>query len=170
MSNVYELGQGFETLWELIEGEELDETVIEEAFENLKDDLAAKLENCCKYITNEKAILDGLKAEKKRIDDKINAKENALNRLKKLMYDAMFKAGEKNIPCGSFTVYVQKNPKSVVLDETNISYIPEQYLRQKEPEINKTAMKEVLENGTEAEKQALEGIAHLEQTASLRIK
>ena len=170
MSNVYELGQGFETLWELIEGEEIDETVIEEAFDNLRDDLAAKFENCCKYITNEKAIISGLKAEKKRIEDKINAKENALNRLKELMEGALRKSGDRKLPCGSFTVYLQNNPKSVVLDETHISYIPEQYLRYKEPKVDRKAMKDVLENGTDEEKQALEGIAHLEQTESLRIK
>lgn len=170
MSNVYDLGQGFETLWELVEAGEIDESVIEEAFDNLKDDLAAKFENCCKYIANEKTTIAGIKAEKKRLEDKINAKENAIKRLKELMKAALDKSGEKKLPCGSFLVYTQKNPKSLVMDETSIAFIPNEYLKQKDPEINTSAIKDVLENGTDDEKQKLEGIAHLEQTESLRIK
>ena len=170
MSNIYELGQGFETIWEMIEGEGIEESVIEEAFLNLKEDLAYKFENCCKYIINENAILDGLKAEKKRIDERITAKENAIKRLKKVMKEAMDKAGEKNLPCGSFTVYIQNNPKSLVLDQTDIQYIPDKYLKVKAPEIDIKAIKEALEKGTDAEKQALEGVAHLKQDASLRIR
>ena len=50
MSNVYEIAQGFDTLWELIEDETVEDAVLEDAFANLTDDLKDKFENCCKYI------------------------------------------------------------------------------------------------------------------------
>jgi hypothetical protein len=43
--------------------------------------------------------------------------------------------------------------------------VPEEYLRQKDPEINKTAIKEALKAGED-----LSGIAHLEQTEGVRFK
>ena len=170
MSNVYELGQGFDILWELIEAGETEDDVIEEAFENLTEDLAAKFENCCKYITNEKTSIDGLKAEKKRLEAKIASRENAIKRLKAAMQKALDKSGNKKLPCGSFLVYTQKNPKSLVMDETSIEYIPQGYLKTRNPEIDTAKIKDVLENGTDEEKEKLEGIAHLVQTESLRIK
>lgn len=165
MANVYEIGKGFDTIWSLLEDEVMDDEALQDAFQNLKDDMADKFENCCKYIVNETAEIDAMKAEEKRIAERRKAKENAIARLKAVMQMALNKAGEKKLPCGTFTVSLQKNPASVVMDEYYIENIPEKYLKIAEPEIDRKKIKEDLQNGTE-----LEGIAHLEQTESLRIR
>lgn len=166
MANVYELGQGFDTLWALLEEEVIDDEALEDAFQNLKDDMAAKFENCCKYIKNEEADIAGLKEEEKRIASKRKAKENAVARLKDLMEMAMKKAGEKKLSCGTFTTALQNNPPKVILDEQYIENIPEKYLVEQDPTVDRKAMLEDLK----ADPSCLEGIAHLEQTESLRIR
>ena len=165
MASVYELKNEFNTLWAVLEDELADDDMILGAWETAKEDLAIKLENCCKYIKNCEAEIAGLKAEEERLKARRQAKENAVKRLKELMKMAMLAAGEKKIQCGTFTTSVQNNAPSVVVDEQYIENIPSEYLRIKEPEIDKKKLGEDLKAGKE-----LDGIAHLEVTQSLRIR
>lgn len=165
MANIYELTGGFNHLWNLIEEGIIDDDALLGAFETAQEDLAIKLENCCKYIKNQEAVIAGLKEEEKRLSAKRKAAENGIERLKKLMQMAMTTAGEKKLPCGTFTVSIQANPKKVVMDEQCIENIPDEYLKFAEPEIDKKKLKEHLEAGYD-----LEGIAHLEQSEGLRIR
>lgn len=166
MANIYEIKNEFLTLWSILEDELTDDKTLEGAFETATEDLKDKLDNCCKYIKNEQATVKGLDEEIKRLQAKKKAKENAIDRLKKLMKDAMDTAGEKKLPCGTFLVYIQNNPTSVKIDEQYIENIPEEYFKPRKPEdIDKTKLKADLEAGKD-----LGGIAHLEQTQSLRMK
>lgn len=165
MANLYELNAEFNQLWMLLEDEEVDEEMVIGAFETATEDLTVKLENCCKYIKNIDAEIAGLKAEEERLYARRKAKENAVKRLKELMKLAMITAGEKKLPCGTFTVSVQNNPPSVVMDEQYIENIPEDYLKYRDPEIDRKKLKDHLEKGI-----APEGIAHLEVSSSVRIR
>lgn len=165
MANLYELNAEFNQLWMLLEDEEVDEEMVIGAFETATEDLTVKLENCCKYIKNIDAEIAGLKAEEERLYARRKAKENAIKRLKELMKLAMNTAGEKKLPCGTFTVSVQNNPPSVVMDEQYIENIPEDYLKYRDPEIDRKKLKDHLEKGI-----APEGIAHLEVSTSVRIR
>ena len=165
MANVYDLGSSFDLIWNLIEDEAMEESALDEAFDNLVDDTKDKFENCCKYIKNVESDIAGLKEEEKRLHDKRKSLENSIERFKGLMHEAMNAAGEKKLPCGTFTVSLQKNPESVVMDEQYIENIPEEYLKYKDPEIDRAKIKEHLKAGVN-----LEGIAHLEQSEGLRIR
>ena len=165
MANIYEFMSGFMALWNLVEDETVEDSVIEECFENMTDDFKVKMENCCKYIKNQESIIDGLKAEEQRIKAKRQALENVNARLKALMTDALNASGEKKIACGSFTCAIQNNAPSLKLD-VDTRYIPEKYLIPQEPTVNKTLLKDDIKNGVEG----LDGIAHLETSASLRIR
>lgn len=165
MASVYELKNEFNTLWAVLEDELADDEMILGAWETAQEDLTIKLENCCKYIKNEEALIAGLKEEEERLNARRKAKENAIKRLKALMQDAMTAAGEKKIQCGTFTTSIQNNAPSVVVDEQYIENIPEEYLRIKEPEIDRKKMLEDLKAGKD-----LEGLAHLEVKQSLRIR
>ena len=165
MASVYELKQGFILLANMIEDETVSEEDILDAWNNQTDDLKEKFENCCKYIKNVESDIAGLKEEEARLKAKRKALENSIERFKGLMHETMNAAGEKKLPCGTFTVSLQKNPESVVMDEPHIENIPEEYLKFKEPEIDRAKIKEHLKAGMD-----LEGIAHLEQTEGLRIR
>ena len=165
MASIYELKAEFDTLWMILEDELAEDEVIADAFQTATEDLTDKLENCCKYIKNCETEIAGLKAEEERLKARRKAKENAIKRLKALMQDAMLASGEKKIQCGTFTTSIQNNAPSVVVDEQYIENIPSEYLRVKEPEIDKKKLLEDLKAGKD-----LEGIAHIEQSSSLRIR
>jgi hypothetical protein len=58
---------------------------------------------------------------------------------------------------------VQANPESVVIDTENVRDIPEDYLKFKEPEPDKKAIKEAIKDGVN-----FAGLAHIEQTEGVR--
>ena len=164
MANIYEFTQSFSTLWMLLEDDTIEEGVLEEAFANLTDDLKDKLENCCKYIKNEEADIKGLKEEEARLKARRVAAENRVARLKALMQNVMEVAGEKKLSCGTFKVSIQQNAESVWLETEDFREIPIDYLRHKDPEINKEKIKEDLKNGVKL------SFAKLQRTESLRIR
>ena len=164
MASIYEIAQGFYTLLNLIEDESVEDEVILDAWENQTDSLTDKIENCCKFIKNEEALIAGLKDEEKRLKERRQAKENSVKRLKDLMFRAQKASGEKKLQCGTFTTSIQANPPSCVID-TELSNIPEKYLIPQEPTVDKKSILADLKDGAD-----LEGIAHIEQGESLRIR
>ena len=167
MASIYELKNEFTSLWAILEDESASDEAILGAFETAEEDLAAKLENCCKYIANEKAAIDGLKAEEDRLKARRQAKENAIERLKKLMADAMNASGNKKLPCGTFTCSIQANPPKTVID-VSIADIPDKYLIPQLPKVDTKALAADLKNPETSGELAT--IAHLEQGESLRIR
>lgn len=165
MANIYELTEAFRTIWNLMEDGVLEDEVLQDVFENTTEELAIKLEGYCKFIKNLESDIAGLKEEEKRLHDKRKTMENTITRAKAAMQNALNISGEKKMSCGSFTVSVQKNPPSCVID-TDISNIPSKYLIPQEPVIDKKAMIEDLK----AEDNVLNGVAHIEQGESLRIR
>ena len=165
MANIYELTGAFRTLWNLMEEGVLEDSELEEVFENTTEELAIKLEGYCKFIKNLESDIAGLKEEEKRLSARRKAMENTVERAKEARKVAMNTAGEKKIPCGTFTVSVQANPPSCVID-CSISEIPGRYLIPQEPKIDKKQMLEDLKS----EDNILKGVAHIEQGESLRIK
>ena len=165
MSNIYELTNEFALLWDLMENGELEDEVLLGAFDVAKEDLAIKLEGYCKFIKNLESDIQGLKAEEQRLYDRRKTMENTIDRCKNAMKYALNTAGEKKITCGTFTVAVQNSTPSVVLDESYLENIPEEYLVPQEPKVDKKKIKADIDAGKD-----LEGIAHLEENISLRIR
>ena len=178
MPSIYELTSDFQKIYSLMEEGTIDEEILSELFSDTSEALSDKLEAYCKFIKNLEAEAEGLKAEEKRLYDKRKAIENTIANSKKAMKAAIEAANEariaagkepeKKIKAGTFTVGIQNNPPKLVIDDPYIENIPEAYVIQPPPEINKKAMLEALKAGTDAE--ALEGIAHIEQDASIRIR
>lgn len=169
MANIYEITNQFPFLKTLEESGEVDAEAIKGALEVAREELSGKLEDYCKVIKNFEAEIAGLKSEEERLKARRQVKENAIKNMKEAMKFAIETAlegsSEKKIACGTFTCAIQKNPESVVMDEQYIENIPEIYLKFKEPEIDRAKIKEDIKAGKN-----LEGLAHLEQTSSLRIR
>ena len=169
MANIYEITNQFPFLKTLEESGEVDAEAIKGALEVAREELSGKLEDYCKVIKNFEAEIAGLKSEEERLKARRQVKENAIKNMKEAMKFAIETAlegsSEKKIACGTFTCAIQKKPESVVMDEQYIENIPEIYLKFKEPEIDRAKIKEDIKAGKN-----LEGLAHLEQTSSLRIR
>jgi len=165
MANLYELSSDYIKLQELLEEGELDPEMLEEAMQYTKEELSIKFENYCKVIRNIENNIAGLKAEEDRMSARRKAMENNIKAMKTRMLDAMVTTDTKKIDGELFTISRQKNPASVVMDVNYIEDVPEKYLIEQDPKIDKKKLAEDLKAGVE-----LDGIAHLEQGEGIRIK
>ena len=165
MANIYELTDSIRLLWDLMDQGELDDDVLKDAMMNSQEDLKDKLEGYCMFIRQMESDVEGISSEIERLQDRKAVLKNTIKRSKKVMQMAMETAGEKKVKGQIFTISIQANPESVVLDEQYIENIPPEYLKVKDPELDKAKLKEDLKNGVN-----LEGIAHLEQNYELRIR
>jgi len=169
MASIYELSAEFMTLWDLMENGELDDEAFVGAFDCAKEDLAAKIEGYCKFIKNLESDIEGLKAEEARLAARRKTMENTVKRSKDAIKNALNAAGEKKLPCGTFTVAVQANSApSLIMDEQYLENIPVEFLTYPEPVINTKLITDRLK--ADEHDAELEGIAHLERGEHIRIR
>ncbi len=165
MANIYELTQDYLRLLEMAEDPELDPEVIADTFEGIEGELEIKAENYAKVMKNLEGDIAALKAEEERLAKKRKAIENNIKRMKGTLQEAMELTGKTKFKTELFGFSIQKNAPSVVIDAADIRDIPEDYLKFKEPEVDKTAIKNAINAGVD-----FEGLAHLEVSQSLRIR
>ena len=171
MANIYELTGEFLKFSEIASSGELSEEqseMLNDALANLKEDIEYKLEGYCKVRANFKADIEALKAEEKRLADKRKSLENRVKSMENAMRDAIVAvkpADDLKVKTPLFSINVQNNPESVVMDEPHIENIPEEYLKFKEPEVNLSKIKEDIKAGKD-----LSALAHLERTQSVRVR
>lgn len=168
MASLYELTGEFAKWSEYMEQTELEpemQEALEEALDNLGEDIEIKLENYAKIIKNFESDIAGLKAEEERLAKKRKTLENSIKNMKQRMTEAMIQTGKVDIKGDLFKFKVQANPPSVIVDVNRIEDVPEKYLIAQDPKIDKKKLAEDLKAGVE-----LEGVAHLEASTSVRIR
>lgn len=118
-------------------GEIIDETKLE----NLKIERDSKIENVCLWIKNLNAEIEALKAEKQAFAHRQQVAENKVESLKKYM--TTYLDGKKF----ETTKVKVSFRKSESVDVSDLSAIPKEYLKFKEPEADKTKLKQALKKG-----------------------
>lgn len=162
---LYQLTQEFETLLEIMEDPDVDPVTLEDTFEALGGEIEAKAEGYGKVIRQLEYNTGVLKDEMDRLSKRKKVIENNIDRMKKTMQKAMELIGKPKIDTDLFTFKIQKNPASVVMDVNYIEDVPEEYLIAQDPKIDRKKIMADIKAGKD-----LDGIAHLEQGSSLRIK
>lgn len=168
MASLYDLTGDYAKFAEYMEQVELEpemQEALEDALNNLGEDIEIKLENYAKIIKNFESDIAGLKVEEERLAKKRKAMENSIKNIKQRMTEAMIRTGKVDIKGELFKFKVQANPPAVVMDVNYIEDVPEKYLIAQDPKIDKKKLAEDLKAGVE-----LEGVAHLEASASVRIR
>lgn len=115
----------------------------EEKFESLAMERDKKLENIALWIKNLTAEAAALKAEKQAFAERQKAAENKIESLKSYM--SAYLSGAK-FETAKVKVSFRK---SEYLDIAEGAAIPEQFLKYKEPDIDKAELKRAIKAGTE---------------------
>lgn len=168
MASLYDLTGDYAKFAEYMEQVELEpemQEALEDALNNLGEDIEIKLENYAKIIKNFESDIAGLKAEEERLAKKRKVMENSIKNMKQRMTEAMIRTGKVDIKGELFKFKVQANPPAVVMDVNYIEDVPEKYLIAQDPKIDRKKLAEDLKAGVE-----LEGVAHLEVSSSIRIR
>lgn len=162
---LYEITEQLKTLYDMGEDPDVDAEVLAETMEAVDGDFEEKAESYAKVISNLNADADALKKEIERLTARKRAIDGNVTRIKENLQKAMIATDRRKFKTNLFTFGIQKNPASVVLDTDDVYEVPDEYLEYQLPVVNKAAIKTALKDGIN-----LEGIAHLAQTESLRIK
>lgn len=162
---LYELTDDYLTLLSMVDDPDVDEQTLLDTMEGIKGELEDKAVGYAKVMKNMEAEAAGLKAEIDRLTSRKRAIDNNVARMKTALQQSMILTGQTDIKTDLFSFKIQKNPAAVVMDEQYIENIPEKFLTYHEPTVNRAAIKDALKAG-----ENLDGIAHLEQSESLRIR
>ncbi len=162
---IYEITNDYLQLMQMMEDPEMDPQTLADTMEGIEGELEVKAENCGKVLRNLEGNIEALKSEEERFKKRRQALENNAKRLKLALQGAMEVTGKTKIKTDLFSFSIRKNAPAVVMDEPYIENVPERFLKYSDPTINRTAIKEAIQNGED-----LEGLAHLEQSSSLSIR
>ena len=162
---LYELTSEYLDLLAMLEDPDVDEDLINDTLEGIDGELEVKADGYARVMRQMDADAKAIKAEEERLANRRKSLENRSAVLKSRLQQMMEITGKVKFKTELFSFGIQKNPAAVVIDEQYIENIPECYLIIQEPKIDKQKIKEDLKAGLD-----LEGIAHLEQTESLRIR
>lgn len=156
--NLYELSLAFQE----VQNMDLDPEVMQDTLDSIEDAIESKAENIAKLIRNLESDVSAYKEEEDRLKTKRQASENKVKWLKTYLEDNMKLTGKTKFKSGMFNFSIQKNPASVNI--TDEKAIPEEFLIQQPPKVDKTSLKEILKRGIEVPG------AELKQTEGLRIR
>ena len=170
MGTLYDLEYEFLQLYNMLEDDEIDETVLNDTLEAIMFDerFEEKAEGYAKIIRMLEAESDVANNEAKRLSKKAKAKENKADKMRSRLCETMMVIGKRDIKTPLFNLKVQQGKEKVIVDDINKfliagedCWIPRKW---NESELNKTYILEALQSG-----QTLAG-AHLERGESLYIR
>ena len=131
MSNLYELSQEMAALDDLLATAENPDTpeikaLVERAMD-LTTERKIKIEGCCRFIRELESRAESRRAEAKRLNERAQIAENAAERVKAFLMQAMVVMGIKKEDTEHFTVTVANNggKTPMVVDEAKV---PAEYL------------------------------------------
>lgn len=163
MANLFDLTSDYLQILDMMDDPELDQQTLADTMERIEGALEDKFDRYVYVAKQEQGDIDVLNETIKQLQARKKSKEENLKKLKKVMTDVMNVTGKIKFKTAQHSYWVQKNPKSVVIDTENVRDIPEDYLTFKEPEANKTAIQKAIEEGKD-----FSGLAHIEQTEGVR--
>ncbi len=131
MATLYELTGERLALQNTLQSLDLDTQTINDTLEGDSTALQTKIENYGFVITEMESFTAAIKAEEERLSKRRKIHENRVEQIKNWLKMNMEACGITKIECPVFTIAVQNNPSSVVIDME--SAIPECYMRLPEP-------------------------------------
>lgn len=162
---LYELTNDYLRLLEMAQDPDVDEQALKDTMEALDGEIEAKADGYAivlKELASKEQLLDD---EIKRLQARKKTIQNNEKNIKVNLEDAMRMTGKTKFKTERFSFGIQKNPPSVELvEDLDLSLIPDDYLTYAEPTVNKKAVLETLKAGVEL------GWATIKQTEGVRIR
>ena len=160
MSTLYELTSEYQALLELAEDPDADPQALADTLEGLEGEIEVKADNYARVIRQIEADNAGIKAEIDRLMRRLKTGDASVKRMKAALQTSMEATGKTKFKTQFFNFSIRRYPASLVID----GEVPEAYMVQQDPVVNKTAIKDAIKAGKEIP------FAHLEQSSGLSIR
>lgn len=166
MSTLYELTGQMQALLALMEDPDTDPQIIEDSLEAVSGEIEYKADCYARVMAELEAQKAAVKAEKDRLAARESSLGKNIDRMKESLKTSMIATGKTKFKTELFSFSVQKNPPRVVIDDPD--RIPEGFLIPQPPKVDTASIRESLKSIDAGP--MWEGICHLEQGESLRIR
>lgn len=166
MSTLYELTGQMQALLALMEDPDTDPQIIEDSLETVSGEIEYKADCYARVMAELEAQKAAVKAEKDRLAARESSLGKNIDRMKESLKTSMIATGKTKFKTDLFSFNIQKNPPRVVIDDPD--RIPEGFLIPQPPKVDTASIKESLKSVDAGP--MWEGICHLEQGESLRIR
>ena len=165
--SLYQLAKEYQALYEQID--EIPEDAFADTLEGIQGEFNEKADNIACFIKALKADADGIKAEAAALKERENAKRAKADRLRAYLLEQMQAIGTRKIESSRNVISLAKTAPKMVVDDNFTSWAEangrDDLLTYKQPEPNKSAIKDVIQAGEEIP------FAHIEEGGqSLRIR
>lgn len=166
MATLYELTGQMQALLALMEDPDVDPEIIEDSLEAVSGEIEYKADGYARVMAELEARKAAVKAEKDRLAALESSLGKNIDRMKESLKTSMIATGKTKFKTDLFSFSIQKNPPKVVIDDPD--RIPEGFLIPQPPKVDTASIKESLKSIDASP--MWEGICHLEQGESLRIR
>lgn len=143
MATLFEMTQQANTLYELLQNEEIDEQIFNDTLEAMGTE--EKIESYCKIIKQLQNDSEMFKSEIARLTERKRTADNSIERMKSALLAYMQASGQAKIKAGIFAV-ATSNSQAVNITDENL--IPADFVSLT-PKIEKAKIKEQLKAGLE---------------------
>ena len=149
MATLYDLLAEYDALYQALETCEDDDfsETLRRLAEIEDSDLPRKIEQMTYIMRDAEAKSEMLKKESKRLRQRAERYDSTIDRLRAFVRYAMQKVGAVKMPTKIGTWTYGKLTPSVLIDMPD--WVPQEYIRVKEPEFDKAAIKRALKAGIE---------------------
>lgn len=146
---LYDLTDSYRNLWEMVDSDDTDLTLIENALQTVEGEIQTKAGNIAIFIRNLDSEAKLIKEEEDRLKARRQAIENKRDRIKEFLQSNMELAGIDKLKTTTHTISIQNNPPAVQI--TNEDVIPGKFLTliPQHYEVSKKAILEALKLGEE---------------------
>lgn len=127
MSNLYQLTNDYETVFNMLYDEEVDEQMILDTLEGIEGEIEEKADNYAKIIKEILGDAEKIKKEKERLDKRQKSFENKAKYLKQNICESMKKTGKTKLKTDLFTFNIVKNGGKQAL--TINGEVPKEYTK-----------------------------------------
>lgn len=171
MANIYELTGELLALMDLLYDEDINEDDLLRACEAVELAIEDKADGYAKILKNMDADIRSIQSEERRLKERRQALEHRQARLKYNLESSMRAIGKTKFKTELFSFGIQKNPAKVEVNNPDafVKWCQENgrddLLKYRDPEVNKTALKEAIMKDGEI----IDG-AEVVQTEGLRIR
>jgi hypothetical protein len=155
-----------QALLALMEDPDVDPQIIEDSLEAVSGEIEVKADGYARVRAELMFTSAALKAEIDRLTARKRVIDNNIDRMMESLKNGLIAAGKPKFKTDLFSFNIQKNPPKVVIDDA--TKIPEGFLIPQPPKVDAAAIKKSLKD--QDEQIFWQGIAHLEQDSSLRIR
>lgn len=149
MATLYELTSEYASLLDMIESGEIPEEAINDTLESVNAEFEQKCDNVACAIKNLLAEAKMIRDEEKRLAERRQAKERSAEGLKRYLSQSLIAVGKNKLETTRAVLSFRRSTAVEIDGDAFMKWAKrhKEFLTVKDPEPNKTAIKDALKNG-----------------------